>query len=146
MGNLLSAAAADIIAERRRQMLVEGWTLEHDDQHEGGQMALAAASYAIVSTGEPEVYASVSRVPCAPGFKAGWINGAKLFWPWSDKWWKPKSRREDLVRAGALILAEIERLDRLEARREQTKWAAQSKKRRDAAAKSTERKIREMGK
>lgn len=33
-------------------------------------------------------------------------------WPWPSKWWKPKSQRRDLVRAGALILAEIERLDR----------------------------------
>jgi hypothetical protein len=27
-------------------------------------------------------------------------------------WWKPKDRRRDLVRAAALIIAEIERLDR----------------------------------
>ncbi|NPW56957.1 hypothetical protein HPR97_34090, partial [Pseudomonas aeruginosa] len=35
-----------------------------------------------------------------------------LFWPWDEEWWKPKSARENLVRAGALVLAEIERLDR----------------------------------
>jgi hypothetical protein len=33
-------------------------------------------------------------------------------WPWSKDWWKPKTPRRDLVRAGALSLAEIERLDR----------------------------------
>ncbi|MFO6370442.1 hypothetical protein ACLBWA_35920, partial [Pseudomonas aeruginosa] len=37
---------------------------------------------------------------------------AALFWPWDEEWWKPKSARENLVRAGALVLAEIERLDR----------------------------------
>jgi hypothetical protein len=37
-------------------------------------------------------------------------------WPWSVQWWKPKDRRRDLVRAGALIVAEIERLDRAAAR------------------------------
>jgi hypothetical protein len=30
----------------------------------------------------------------------------------ADEWWKPTNRRRDLVKAGALILAEIERLDR----------------------------------
>lgn len=34
-------------------------------------------------------------------------------WPWADEWWKPKDRRADLVRAGALILAEIDRIDRI---------------------------------
>jgi len=33
-------------------------------------------------------------------------------WPWAEKWWKPKNERRDLVKAAALILAEIERLDR----------------------------------
>lgn len=36
-------------------------------------------------------------------------------WPWDESWWKPTNRRRDLVKAGALILAEIERLDRAEA-------------------------------
>ena len=35
-------------------------------------------------------------------------------WPWVRRWWKPTDRRRDLVKAGALILAEIERLDRIE--------------------------------
>jgi hypothetical protein len=37
-------------------------------------------------------------------------------WPWSREWWQPKDRRRDLVRAGALIVAEIERLDRAASR------------------------------
>ncbi|BCR41623.1 hypothetical protein KHAB170019_24460 [Acinetobacter baumannii] len=36
---------------------------------------------------------------------AGW-------WPFADTFWKPKSPRQDLVRAAALLIAEIERLDR----------------------------------
>ena len=31
---------------------------------------------------------------------------------WSKDWWKPKDKRRDLIRAAALIVAEIERLDR----------------------------------
>ncbi len=33
-------------------------------------------------------------------------------WPFADTFWKPKSPRQDLVRAAALLIAEIERLDR----------------------------------
>ena len=51
----------------------------------------------------------------------GVLNGPDLYrseacpddWPWSDKWWKPKDKIRDLVRAGALIAAEIDRLQRL---------------------------------
>lgn len=101
----ISDAARDVLSERRRQVEVEGWSAEHDDEHSRGQMASAAACYAS---------------PTRP-FKAQVIAGRGYepyteysdLWPWSDEWWKPKSRRENLVRAGALILAEIERLDRL---------------------------------
>src|SRR5579863_3998919 len=38
----LAQAALDILTERERQKSVEGWTLEHDDAHFEGEMALAA--------------------------------------------------------------------------------------------------------
>jgi len=85
---VMTRAATDVLAERQRQVEAEGWTIEHDDQHRNGELATAAACYA-----EPK----------------GLYNFA---WPWDREWWKPKDRRRDLVRAGALILAEIERLDR----------------------------------
>ncbi len=88
------SGADAIAAERQRQMDVEGWTPEHDDTHVQGEMAHAAAIYAR----NPR---ATTRTP------------APHSWPWSSKWWKPKSRRENLVRAGALIAAEIDRLDRL---------------------------------
>ena len=34
------------------------------------------------------------------------------YWPWAPSWWKPRDKRSNLIRAGALILADIERLDR----------------------------------
>lgn len=86
---------AEISAERERQKNDEGWTPEHDDKHDNGQMALAAGCYALNAA--PERFAD-GVVP--------------IFWPWSREWWKPKSRRRDLVRAAALIVAEIERMDR----------------------------------
>jgi hypothetical protein len=36
------------------------------------------------------------------------------WWPWSFEWWKPKDRIRNLVRAGALIAAEIDRLQAMQ--------------------------------
>lgn len=85
-------AARDILTERRRQIEAEGWAPEHDDEHGAGEMALAAACYALNAAG---CGCEVARN-----------------WPWDRSWWKPSTPRRDLVKAGALILAEIERLDR----------------------------------
>jgi hypothetical protein len=95
----LSQAARDVIAERQRQVTEFGWTPEHDDEHDCGQLARAAHCYAY----------EASRTDHQRAVDAGNPPPA---WPWEDSWWKPKDRRQDLVRAGALILAEIERLDR----------------------------------
>lgn len=99
----MTDAATDVLAERRRQVEVEGWAPERDDhEHDRGQLACAAGCYALHSAlmmeGYPDAYAE--KVP-AP-------------WPWSPEWWKPKDARRNLVKAGALILAEIERLDRID--------------------------------
>lgn len=99
----LSKAAVDVLAERRRQIEVEGWTPEHDDQHGDGSMAQAAAVYA--------EYAASGFLHFT-GQKIAERGNAPVRWPWDSGWWKPKNRRYDLVRAAALILAEIERLDR----------------------------------
>ena len=98
-----SGALADIAAERLRQKEKEGWTLEHDDEHTDGSLALAAGSYC-ESAARPKI---LDRKP-------GGAFAIPKLWPksWSLDWWKPKSPRDDLVRAGALIVAEIERLDR----------------------------------
>jgi hypothetical protein len=87
-------AARDVLAERQRQISVEGWTPEHDDEHDSAEMAQAAACYALNAAEQ----------------RFTWPFDT--LWPWSKDWWKPKTPRRDLVRAGALILAEIERLDR----------------------------------
>jgi hypothetical protein len=92
----ITPAAADVLAERQRQISAEGWTPEHDDEHSRGEMASAAACYAVVHKG----------IDLRP------------LWPWSPYWWKPTDRRRNLTKAGALILAEIERLDRADARRD----------------------------
>lgn len=90
-GRALTPAARDVLAERERQQSVEGWTPEHDDQHIGGDLSAAAKCYAEAM---------------------GPLHPRPKFWPWARKWWKPKDRCSNLVRAAALLLAEIERLDR----------------------------------
>lgn len=94
----------EIAAERRRQIEEEGWTPEHDDRHRDGEMAQAAACYAACRQRVENVTTIV--VP-RDGSSAGWLR-----WPWSWSWWKPTTPRRDLIKAGALIVAEIERLDR----------------------------------
>jgi hypothetical protein len=92
--------AIELIAdERQRQIEKEGWTTEHDEEHDMDQMARAAAIYAM-----PEWKRDLHPFENTP-----------KEWPWSDEWWKPTpdDRIRELVKAGALIVAEIERLQRL---------------------------------
>ena len=96
-----TAAACDVLAERMRQISAEGWTPEHDDAHQHSELARAASCYAmgadLLHNGQH------LSPPPAP------------LWPWSHEWWKPSEPRRMLVKAGALILAEIERIDRQQA-------------------------------
>ncbi|AAT38396.1 gp37 [Burkholderia phage BcepC6B] len=90
---VLTDAARDVLAERRRQVDVEGFTPEHDDQYGDGALSAAAGSYAL--------HAFDRRADLTPAW-----------WPWVRAWWKPGTPRQMLVKAGALILAAIEQIDR----------------------------------
>ncbi len=86
----------EIAAERERQKAVECWSDVQDDQYHDQELSRAAASYAC-----PEYLGSREEDLCpAP-------------WPWLKKWWKPTTRRRNLIKAAALLVAEIERIDRL---------------------------------
>lgn len=89
----------EIADERLRQIKAEGWMPEHDDAHRDGELAKAAACYALSE-----------QIEAKRAFQRA--SYEVTIWPWDDEWWKPKDRRSDLIRAGALIVAEIERLDR----------------------------------
>lgn len=107
--NTLTKAAQDVLAERQRQVDVEGWDANHDDNNNRGDMARAAACYALVAGSCQGWSASTYAGMPAPNSDP---DGDEIWWPWDRKWWKPKNPRRDLVRAAALILAEIERIDR----------------------------------
>ncbi|MDP3851982.1 MAG: DUF1643 domain-containing protein [Luteolibacter sp.] len=94
-----------IAAERERQITEEGRTEQHDDCHKLGEMAGAAAVYALNACGfdQPEWLEAVRPL----------IKVKVRIWPWSTYWWKPsKDPVRDLSKAGALIAAEIDRLNR----------------------------------
>ena len=100
-------AVQDVIAERQRQIKKENWSPEHDDEHSDGALADAAACYAM---SERAVAMVDDLFLSATNQKR--LSAHPYEWPFDAEWWKPKDRRRDLVRSGALILAEIERLDR----------------------------------
>lgn len=99
-GPELTQAAFDVISERFRQLDDEGFNRDRDDQYQDGELAAAAASYAAIAE------------DIIQGDKSALDGQPPAFWPWSEEWWKPTTPRRDLVKAGALILAEIDRLDR----------------------------------
>lgn len=105
--NPLTQAAQDVLAERARQVSAEGWTPDHDDEHREGAMASAAAVYCLCQEG-PRKPGEPSELHSSRRWE---FNILRAIWP-SGWHFNPKDRRQNLVRAAALLLAEIERLDR----------------------------------
>ena len=123
-----------IAEERKRQVEVEKWDYSHDEDYKNGEMIGAAGCYIASalnkhlkeidhSNQEPrakfEVYDFGQEATIFPpggiyekrrtdARPAGWIDG----WPWSKEWDKRKKhdKLRSLVIAGALIAAEIDRL------------------------------------
>lgn len=107
-----SQAVADVLAERGRQVDVEGWTADHDDTHDKGEMTAAALNYAAAAV--ITTCLNGERYKAGPPLDSmGWAIG----WRWARHWWKPGTARRMLVKAAALLIAEIERLDRAAARK-----------------------------
>ncbi|EBX1770105.1 hypothetical protein DQ937_23885 [Salmonella enterica subsp. enterica serovar Poona] len=100
----VSAALADVIAERQRQITGEGFTPEQDDKYDREELVSAAISYIRLATiwkdKDPDSYRKSS---------------APMSWPWSPEWWKPTNPRRDMIKGIALLIAELDRRDRKEA-------------------------------
>lgn len=95
--------------ERLRQVAEEGHDAAVDDGHVRGELLQAAVAYA--------KGVELRRL----GFGIGHITWslplglfAGVSWPWQRWAFKPEDDVRDLVRAGALIAAEIDRLQRQE--------------------------------
>lgn len=99
-----------ITAERQRHIEKEDWTSEHDDNHIRGELSAAAACYADIAAIQES------------NMMRKYPDGKPLRWPWEEKWWKPSDDPiRNLEKAGALIAAEIDRLEREAAEREAQK-------------------------
>jgi len=109
----MNKAIDDVVAERNRQVSDEGWTVQHDDKHTDGSLAAAAACYAMHSALEEGIRSGRIARYCQE--TKPFDHFVPDYWPWNKNWWKPKGARRNLVRAAALIVAEIERLDRIAA-------------------------------
>lgn len=80
--------------ERERQIVEEGYSTKHDDEHTDMELPMAAVCYAL--------YGGSQAIPPS--------------WPWQDDEWKPSTDyAANLVKAGALIAAEIDRYTRARA-------------------------------
>lgn len=92
-----------ISEERERQITKEDWRAEHDDAHVEAELAAAAVCYA-----ENAIVTNNTTM-----FDTRFMGVPKR-WPWEKESWKPSYTDpiRDLVKAGALIAAEIDRLQR----------------------------------
>ena len=87
---LRSAKGADLICqERRRQIEVKGYNAYHDFREPLNHLVAGGISYAICDIDE---------------------ECASAWWPWELDQWKPKDRMRNLIRAGALIAAAIDKM------------------------------------
>jgi hypothetical protein len=109
----------EIAAERKRQREDEDWSDSHDDEHDDGSLVAAAACYAYQSSIDKGITRGLADE------KAGHLSIINFMWPssWDWEWWKPKGKRRNLIRAAALIVAEVERMDRADAKKPKSRRA-----------------------
>ena len=78
--------------EREKQIIKHGYTVQHDVETTTTSALIKAA----------ESYIESSECFAGLGFDQ---------WPWDKKFYKPESMKRDLIKAGALIAAAIDRLN-----------------------------------
>lgn len=86
------ALLANIIVLGERKKQLRAFPPSRDRVFREGELALAAAAYAIPPDGD------------------GVVDRKDDVWPWDPMAFRPEGRIEELAKAGALILSEIERL------------------------------------
>lgn len=88
----------DVKRKRQRQVVVHGWSRAHDDTHADGSLGIAAIPFI--------------QAACNDRLKLT-EEELQVFWPWPGRFRSVDKRREHLINAAALLVAEIERLDRV---------------------------------
>lgn len=98
-----------VFRERVRQVEGEGFDAAHDDEHADGALTAAAACYVEVAK------TAMIRDDAAEYHEHPLYNSGPAHWPWDREWWKPSNdAKRNLEKAAALLIAEWERLDRME--------------------------------
>ena len=82
----------DNMASGRKFNLTEGAKAIAEERHQGAELVRAALSYLAA--------ADFGDNPPLP-----------FDWPFDPKSWRPEDRRNNLIRAGALIAAELDRME-----------------------------------
>lgn len=96
MSENATRAEIDVLAERRKQL--ERYPATHDDEWTGNELAMCASLLAF-DQGDPK--------------HAEFVRD---YWPPDFAWGPSRDRRADLVKAAAMLIAEVERLDRIQDR------------------------------
>lgn len=98
-GQLQAAGIADVIQERGRQVMHHGYDPAHDDEHRNGEIAISAIAY----------------IQAAHQKHLGLADGElDVFWYFDSPMPEmKKDPRRLLVKAAAMLIAEIDRLDRV---------------------------------
>ena len=103
--HLITVGTLLICRERMRQIDEEGFDAAHDAKHDQQELLLAALCY-IESAGDYEL-GLYYKNPRRGDIPSGWPFGAES---WKNEPWKPSNTMRMLVKAGAFIAAEIDRL------------------------------------
>ncbi len=103
----MKSGAELITEERQRQISENGYTLHHDSEHENEELARAAMCYAMPSDLRNKAVWGESRLLHFYQSHGEHIKLYPIGWKMKPT---PNDRIKELVKAGALIAAEIDRL------------------------------------
>ncbi|HDU3501738.1 TPA: hypothetical protein QIW77_003095 [Klebsiella pneumoniae] len=76
----VTAAAADVLAERQRQVTAEGWSPKHDDQYKNTELAFAASCYSF--------HAAAASWDLEDNGIPYDSHPVPKQWPWDPSWWR----------------------------------------------------------
>ena len=94
-----------ITRERNRQIVEEGFSEDMDAFYQRGELLKAALNYTAAAFLTTKL--NGTAYSAEPPLQGMWAFG----WPWDQAFWKPGTPRRMLEKAGALIAAELDRLD-----------------------------------
>ena len=98
--------AIELIAAERERQIAKGWNASHDDDHANADLTFAAMAYAHEGAARQGNWLNIPRTEPK--------KNPPRQWPFDDYHWNPtEDAIGNLVKAGALIAAEIDRLQRI---------------------------------